>query len=283
VRHEDVPNSDARENPIGEALEIAIVIDDLRADDGHVFARVRPRHALSVALVPTDFLIQVVDFLLGGVGLACRARERSSHEAGESHPAPRGRNLRVPDYIRRNAAQVDRPLPGCLAHHDNPDNMCCQSRQPDAPAARAETLIAETVDELASISSGRVLRHVRCSEGMCLADGGRLAQLVGNLVSNALAYGAPEVPVTVTSTIAAATCSIAVHNGGSPIPEHARARLFEPMTRGSDTTTGHRSVGLGLYIVREIAKAHGGQTRVASSAQEGTTFTVEFPRVVKTP
>jgi phosphoserine phosphatase RsbU/P len=143
-------------------------------------------------------------------------------------------------------------------------------------------LIAETVDELASISSGRVVRHVRCGEGMCWADGARLAQLVGNLVSNALAYGVPAVPVTVTSSVSGSTCSIAVHNGGPPIPEHARARLFEPMTRGSDTSTGHRSVGLGLYIVREIAKAHGGQTRVASSAHEGTTFTVEFPRVVET-
>lgn len=139
-------------------------------------------------------------------------------------------------------------------------------------------LIAETVDELASISSGRVLLHVRNGEGTCSADGARLAQLAGNLVSNALAYGVPEVPVTVTSTVSASSCSIAVHNGGTPIPEHTRARIFEPMTRGSDTSAG-RSVGLGLYIVREIAKAHAGQTRVTSSAEEGTTFTVEFPRV----
>jgi sigma-B regulation protein RsbU (phosphoserine phosphatase) len=140
-------------------------------------------------------------------------------------------------------------------------------------------LIAEAVDELASISSGRVLRHVRRGEGTCSADGARLVQLVGNLVSNALAYGVQEVPVTVTSTIGAESCSIAVHNGGPPIPEHARAGLFEPMTRGADAGAGSRSVGLGLYIVREIAKAHAGRTAVASSADEGTTFTVELPRV----
>ncbi|HMI91145.1 MAG TPA: PAS domain-containing sensor histidine kinase [Polyangiales bacterium] len=139
-------------------------------------------------------------------------------------------------------------------------------------------VIGEAVDELTSIAPGRALRHERSGEGTCSADANRLAQLVGNLVSNAITYGAPEVPVTVRSAIGVSSCSIAVHNGGVPIPEEARARLFEPMTRGTHTSSGLRSVGLGLYIVRQIAKAHGGHTRVESSAADGTTFTVELPR-----
>jgi phosphoserine phosphatase RsbU/P len=54
--------------------------------------------------------------------------------------------------------------------------------------------------------------------------------------------------------------------------------LFEPMARGATSSDGSRSVGLGLYIVREIAKAHGGTVTVASNAEEGTTFTATFRR-----
>ena len=52
---------------------------------------------------------------------------------------------------------------------------------------------------------------------------------------------------------------------------------FEPMTRGTDQGSDVRSVGLGLYIVRELARVHGGDVAVKSCAVGGTTFSVEFP------
>jgi sigma-B regulation protein RsbU (phosphoserine phosphatase) len=102
--------------------------------------------------------------------------------------------------------------------------------------------------------------------------------LVGNLVSNAMVYGKPDAAVTVTSRIDAASFSIAVHNEGAPIPNDVQTRIFQPMTRGTSSSSAARSVGLGLFIVREIAKAHGGTASVASSAEAGTTFTALFPR-----
>lgn len=60
-------------------------------------------------------------------------------------------------------------------------------------------------------------------------------------------------------------------------PEALLANLFEPMTRGTDQASQVRSVGLGLYIVRELAKVHGGDVAVSSSAAAGTTFTVTLP------
>ena len=54
-------------------------------------------------------------------------------------------------------------------------------------------------------------------------------------------------------------------------------QLFEPMTRGADAESGVRGVGLGLFIVREIAKAHGGRVSVSSDEVSGTLFTVSFP------
>lgn len=138
--------------------------------------------------------------------------------------------------------------------------------------------LALVVEELALAYPGRDLRHDRDGEGSCHADPNRLGQLVGNLVSNAMAYGTSTAPVTVTSAILHASFSVAVHNEGAPIPQPALEAVFEPMTRGADPDHRRRSVGLGLYIVRQIAESHGGVATVTSTLQAGTTFTVLIPR-----
>lgn len=135
--------------------------------------------------------------------------------------------------------------------------------------------ISDAIDELALVHQGRALQHRTIGEGPCAADRNRLAQAVGNLVSNALAYGTPNEPVTVTSGVGS-TCFISVHNQGAPIPQDRQDLIFKPMTRGAEPSAG-RSVGLGLFIVREIARAHGGEARVISTPLDGTTFTVSFP------
>ena len=138
--------------------------------------------------------------------------------------------------------------------------------------------VAETIEDLTVAYPARILVHRRVGAGACLADAGRLAQLIGNLVSNAMAYGVPAAPVTVISTVEATSFAISVHNQGPPIPAEALPGLFQPMTRGSSVGRGSRSVGLGLYIVNEIARAHGGRTVATSLPGEGTTFTTVIPR-----
>jgi sigma-B regulation protein RsbU (phosphoserine phosphatase) len=141
--------------------------------------------------------------------------------------------------------------------------------------------VSHALDELAAVHSGRTLRHVRVGDGVCSADANRLGQLVGNLVSNAMAYGAPGTAVTVTSSIEKTSFVLSVHNEGVPIPEQAQAELFQPMKRGATATPNvGRSVGLGLFNVSEIARAHGGQARVQSTHEGGTTFSAVFPRRV---
>jgi sigma-B regulation protein RsbU (phosphoserine phosphatase) len=138
--------------------------------------------------------------------------------------------------------------------------------------------VSDDVDELAHAFPGRALRHVRVGEGSCSADADRLAQLVGNLVSNAVAHGDPARPITITSSIEAGSFTVAVHNSGAPIPLEAQANIFQAMTRGKNAPATGRSVGLGLFIVREIAKAHGGRAEVESNADHGTTFRAILPR-----
>jgi hypothetical protein len=97
-------------------------------------------------------------------------------------------------------------------------------------------------------------------EGMSLADADRLSQLIGNLVGNAVAYGDPAEPITVTSQIEARMFVLSVHNHGEPIPAASLRTLFEPMVRGDGSSAdAKRSVGLGLFIVREIVRAHRGE------------------------
>lgn len=138
--------------------------------------------------------------------------------------------------------------------------------------------IGETVEELGDVYPGRKLEHHRLGEGTCQVDANRLAQAVGNLVSNAMVYGSPEKVVRVTSTVEASSVTIQVHNDGPLIPLEAQTELFRPMARGTNATNAGRSVGLGLFIVSEIAKSHGGKAHVKSTLEEGTTFAVTLPR-----
>ena len=107
-------------------------------------------------------------------------------------------------------------------------------------------------------------------------DPDRLAQVVSNLVGNAIQHGGGT-PVTVTADHDGESVRLAVHNGGPPIPPDVRPAVFEPLTRGRKETDGH-NIGFGLFIARAIVSAHSGNIQVSSSADAGTTFTVTLPK-----
>ena len=136
--------------------------------------------------------------------------------------------------------------------------------------------VAAHVAELEQAYPGARIVHRRVGDGRCVSDPDRLGQLVGNLVSNAVTYGAPGAAITVSTVTDRRGYSITVHNDGAPIPEALRASLFQPMVRGTTTGSETRSVGLGLYIVAEVARAHGGTVHVESTTAHGTEFRVAF-------
>ncbi len=112
------------------------------------------------------------------------------------------------------------------------------------------------------------------------ADPARLAQVISNLVGNALQHGAGS-PVRIQLSGQPREVVLSVHNEGLPILPELLPHVFEPFRRGHAVDPAgerHGSVGLGLFIVREIVAAHGGQVEVASSDAGGTTFTVRLPR-----
>jgi sigma-B regulation protein RsbU (phosphoserine phosphatase) len=138
-------------------------------------------------------------------------------------------------------------------------------------------VVEHTLDELTLAFPDRKIIHLAQGLAQCTGDADRLAQLIGNLVSNAATYGRAGSPITVRSTIDEEMASVEVHNEGEPIPAVMLATVFEPMVRGITGSNTVRSVGLGLFIVKEIAKAHGGEMAASSTAAQGTTFTLRFP------
>jgi signal transduction histidine kinase len=111
-------------------------------------------------------------------------------------------------------------------------------------------------------------------------DGLRLQQLLGNLVVNAIKYGAPDVPVRVLAVGDKGELYFEVRNSGPAIEQATLDQLFDPLKRGpkrNGTDDDASSLGLGLYIAREIAKAHGGDIEAKSGPAE-TVFAVRLPR-----
>ncbi|WNG37173.1 PAS domain S-box protein [Archangium violaceum] len=132
------------------------------------------------------------------------------------------------------------------------------------------------VEELATANPQRTLERVHTGDGAGVWDADRLTQLLTNLVNNALTYSPPEAPVLVETRGEDESVLLRV-KGGRPIPAHLLPRLFQPLERGQQSSGG-RSIGLGLFIVDHIVRAHGGSVSVHSTEEEGTTVTVRLPR-----
>ncbi|MHC8301989.1 sensor histidine kinase [Pseudomonas sp. ZS1P83] len=113
-------------------------------------------------------------------------------------------------------------------------------------------------------------------------DAGRLDQLLQNLIGNALQHGLNKRDVTVTLSGEPDTVRLTVHNYGTPISEDAIGTIFDPLVRSADEEIGQpsTSLGLGLFIVKEVVNAHSGTIEVSSSEADGTLFTVVLPRKV---
>jgi PAS domain S-box-containing protein len=108
-----------------------------------------------------------------------------------------------------------------------------------------------------------------------LGEGDRLTQAVDNLISNAIRHGAP--PVTVSAVEDGERVLIRVADAGSGVLPGLQGRLFERFASG----TPRGGTGLGLFIVRELARAHGGDARYETDADGHPTFVIDLPQAVR--
>jgi PAS domain S-box-containing protein len=184
--------------------------------------------------------------------------------------------MRVVDRIRGSTARAERMirdlldftqarLGGGIPIHRGPADF--------------NELVRTVVEEVRLANPGRRIDVTTEGSGTGEWDTDRLAQVLTNLLSNALRYGAQDAPVRVETRAGDGVLELCVSNAGEPIRPEVLPILFEPMTRGArnGTETG-RGLGLGLYIVDRIVHAHEGHVVVWSTAEEGTTFCVRVPR-----
>lgn len=148
-------------------------------------------------------------------------------------------------------------------------------------------LCRDVIDSCRTAHPGRALSLHTDGDITGVWDATRMRQVVSNLLGNAIQHGSPEGPIELWvtsegSTEEESTVILSVHNEGAQIPPDVLPTIFDPLmrfkTRESAMERPAGSIGLGLFIVREIVHAKGGTVEVASTAEEGTTFTVRIPR-----
>jgi phosphoserine phosphatase RsbU/P len=144
-----------------------------------------------------------------------------------------------------------------------------------ANVADLDRAFAHVIEEARAAHPGREVRYEVDAAKEVYCDRGRLAQLLANLLGNALEHSPAHTSVYVAVSFAQDELTVAVTNQGEPIPASTRTQLFRPFVRRASARP-RAGLGLGLYIVSEIAASHGGRVEL-SSVTGGTTFRFVMP------
>jgi len=149
-------------------------------------------------------------------------------------------------------------------------------------------LFHEVFDEVCTAYPERVLRAEIPERLPCDFDAPRMRQVLTNLLSNAVHHGDAAFPVVLVVTSDLEEVTMVVRNHGKPIPPDAMQVIFNPLVQVAAEASEPderpaTSLGLGLYIAREIVGGHGGTITVTSSAKEGTAFRVRLPVTMAEP
>lgn len=156
------------------------------------------------------------------------------------------------------------------------------------PIVREETdmrkVVRDVVAEVTASSPDRTVAIETSGDLRGRWDANRLAQMLTNLVGNAVEHGAADAPITVAARGVEREVVLSVHSNGPAIPKNEIRQIFDAMKHGTQNVArDRRHLGLGLYIVDKIVAAHGGSVDVRSSMEQGTTFSVHLPRDGDTP
>jgi signal transduction histidine kinase len=144
-------------------------------------------------------------------------------------------------------------------------------------------LCLELYNEFRTAHPERLLSYTTNGNLLGNWDVDRLRQAISNILGNAIQHSPPDARIQLSVNAEPERVIVRIHNSGPAIDAGELATIFEPLVRGS--TTGHPkanrpgSIGLGLYIAREIAQAHGGTLGVTSSNERGTAFMLNLLRL----
>jgi signal transduction histidine kinase len=140
------------------------------------------------------------------------------------------------------------------------------------------SLTRQIVDEIRLVHPDRRIALTQVGDAEGEWDPDRLTQAIFNLVGNAIQHSSLQDPIQVSTRDDGETVLLEVKNQGPPLAPDEIPLLFEAFQRGSNARPETGSLGLGLFIAKQIVLAHAGKIQVKSSAEEGTIFTVLWPR-----
>jgi len=184
--------------------------------------------------------------------------------------------LRLAARIVANAARMDRIISVLLdyARVRGGQGLPLHCRPCDL-----SSLVEIVADECEAAHPGREIRRSGTGDPTGSWDPDRIAQVLANLVSNAVDYSPPGTLVDASWRDEGEAVVVAISNDGPPIPPEVVPRLFEPFRRAARQRAGGKDgLGLGLFIASAIVAAHGGTIETRSAPGERTTFAVRLPR-----
>jgi signal transduction histidine kinase len=236
-----------------------------------LIASVRALHRLRSAERSGSHLTHQRDLLLGALGHDLRSPLQVIRLAAELLRATSGldpRQLRAIGQIDTGVDRMSKLIEQLLffAQHE------AIGIQVDRRPTHLADLAADVVRDARVREPDRELAIESSIDRAVSIDPDRIAQLLDNLVANALRHGTGAVTLRLAATADATT--IEIHNRGAPIPAELLPTLFDPFRQAGGKKGG---VGLGLYVVERIVAAHGGSVEVVSTEVDGTTFRISLP------
>ena len=140
-------------------------------------------------------------------------------------------------------------------------------------------LCRQALDAYARIDPERRVRLTSDGDPSGDWDTTRIREAVGGLLGNAARFASRGSVVTIAvDGRAADTVTVTVHGDGTPIDVETLQTIFDPVARVESENATYAGLGLGLFIVRKVVDAHGGNVGVEASPESGTTFTMVLPR-----
>ena len=208
------------------------------------------------------------------------------HELGQPLTVLRGQVQLARRYMGQDATRAQTALDLAIAQVDRMTQMIAELQDLTRLATNAVGLQFVTFD-LVTAASDAVERHqhgdtVRIRLGAprtgvhVAGDLRRIAQILDNLLDNALKYSAPETPIAVTVCTADGEAQVRVADCGVGVSNEERDRLFAPYYRSS-RTRNVLGTGLGLHISRQLAERHGGRLWLESTSSAGSLFALALP------
>jgi signal transduction histidine kinase len=196
--------------------------------------------------------------------------------------------LDAPDLHERNLGLTQQTLRSALRMNSMVSDLLDFTRGrlgSGIPITREEldlgVVVRQVVEEVKLAHPDAVIQSSETGNLKVRLDRGRIAQMVLNLLTNAVQYGTPKSVIGVSMLGESADIVVRVHNSGTPIPPSEITGIFSPFKRLSSENVapgGSSNLGFGLYIVERIVTAHAGSVDVRSSIAGGTLFTIRLPR-----